>query len=1287
MQSQAIATKTKGSKPKPHTLNRKESRETKFASLTAVSMQRHLSNIQQLTQPNQINLQRTDNSRSLIQRKCSQCSQGTGKSEEDDKLQLKAKRSPSESTNKLENPSLKQNVPTNEQNKSNKPSKERAQNHSTHQNKITIQSKLTVESGYDSLESEADTLAEGFVAKQYAGAAADADDNTNPDGVKGISQPANTSIARSPKVSSAKGDTSSSNTPVPSNIENQLNRNNSGRRLPDKIRQGFEDYFQAGLSNVRIHTGQRATNLTRQLSAEAFTHGSDLYFSPGAYNPGTKSGDRLLGHELTHVIQQAGGQPAIQRKPKTKPYKRLVKGPMPGTDIHLHVEEFILKKPGNDNLVTEAPIPGNTASSTKKYNKCKVGWADFYKSKPDRTISGIFYDCEKDATTNKDKGWANFPEDYPRQDIVKSHTTRSKKALTRSPRKKGKIKRGKFPDTVWVGDLKPASRVSILGGNRQLTNYQTGFSSFARDAKRQPVDVKVLKNNQLDLPDAINYKKFSTQRTKKKEAFIYPKGSDHRIWVYPYRDGLWLYFDLHKNVSSKGFSTRLKSVDEHLDKLKKEIPRKKKVKTVRRSAKKINSRGNIRAKQQQRPVFGWKKRRKARRISASTYEFTIPNSRSRVQRKTDKTGLPAWEKKRKTWSTDQAEPFLSEESATIVKVDIDKMLGLTSSDSLAKHSKSLRGIRLWSGKTGEIIAKIAFYFGAGWQRLKEFLKKIKTKLSKMKDKLPKAGDAKLGGWKKKVLVTILKGLTKGFSIVVALFARLFSNCFEAILSNAIDKFWKLLADETKVDEELDKLIKPFKDAAEKVKDLAENLKKEFEGLESVFNTFKTAVTEGQKITSFISDLEWPIRGIFQAISCGFPPGWGCLWGIVGQFAMSFVLWTVTQVCEFQSLLNRMSCKILETQLMASLIEWTQGLVTKLGLAEIMKAGGAACDFTEKIKCHINNDPDCFALPSLGGGGFGSPQAGGGSKQEEGPDGTPKSKSPKSYNEAKDAINKHASKKPLPCYELVAGVPAKWRDVQKFLDVASANKLSLGVIKAIHYRNCSDVSGKYILSDMIADAVSPPPAVPDNEPKPSACSACIDIKPNKKPPPPGGGQNKQSPPKGGPNQQGDSGQQQEPPSGQSTGKTPPQGTPPPDSQPPDTQPPKGTPPPSEQQDKQDQSSSPDSQPDSKNPPPPEKDDKPLEWTKQDQEWLDKLLGKTSGDSSNKPTTKPKEKPKPKSAAHKKADQLETVGALLIDWSRELRNNGREEAADKLKKKGEELIKRSSDVRDKARSRSE
>src|SRR5688500_111359 len=68
--------------------------------------------------------------------------------------------------------------------------------------------------------------------------------------------------------------------------------------------------FGHDFSNVRVHTNARATELSEQLHARAFTVGSDVAFGAGEYQPGTLIGDALIAHELAHVVQQSGNHEA-----------------------------------------------------------------------------------------------------------------------------------------------------------------------------------------------------------------------------------------------------------------------------------------------------------------------------------------------------------------------------------------------------------------------------------------------------------------------------------------------------------------------------------------------------------------------------------------------------------------------------------------------------------------------------------------------------------------------------------------------------------------------------------------------------------------------------------------------------------------------------------------------------------------------------------------------------------------------------------------------------------------
>jgi hypothetical protein len=77
-----------------------------------------------------------------------------------------------------------------------------------------------------------------------------------------------------------------------------------GHPLPESVRAFFEPRFGNDFSSVRVHTDSNASQMNRELNAQAFTHGRDIYFGAGRYNPGTLSGNKLIAHELTHVVQQ-----------------------------------------------------------------------------------------------------------------------------------------------------------------------------------------------------------------------------------------------------------------------------------------------------------------------------------------------------------------------------------------------------------------------------------------------------------------------------------------------------------------------------------------------------------------------------------------------------------------------------------------------------------------------------------------------------------------------------------------------------------------------------------------------------------------------------------------------------------------------------------------------------------------------------------------------------------------------------------------------------------------------
>jgi Domain of unknown function (DUF4157) len=92
-----------------------------------------------------------------------------------------------------------------------------------------------------------------------------------------------------------------------------------GSPLPGRFLADMGSQFGTDFSRVRIHNDSEAASLSERLHADAFTHGSDVYFDRGRYQPESTDGRRLLAHELTHVVQQEGAARLVQRQAKSKP--------------------------------------------------------------------------------------------------------------------------------------------------------------------------------------------------------------------------------------------------------------------------------------------------------------------------------------------------------------------------------------------------------------------------------------------------------------------------------------------------------------------------------------------------------------------------------------------------------------------------------------------------------------------------------------------------------------------------------------------------------------------------------------------------------------------------------------------------------------------------------------------------------------------------------------------------------------------------------------------------------
>lgn len=76
----------------------------------------------------------------------------------------------------------------------------------------------------------------------------------------------------------------------------------------------MESRFGHDFSQVRVHANSEAAEASRSVDAQAYTVGSHIVFGAEQYQPKNRAGRELIAHELTHVLQQRGGEPLVQRK-------------------------------------------------------------------------------------------------------------------------------------------------------------------------------------------------------------------------------------------------------------------------------------------------------------------------------------------------------------------------------------------------------------------------------------------------------------------------------------------------------------------------------------------------------------------------------------------------------------------------------------------------------------------------------------------------------------------------------------------------------------------------------------------------------------------------------------------------------------------------------------------------------------------------------------------------------------------------------------------------------------
>ena len=176
--------------------------------------------------------------------------------------------------------------------------------------KLFFQPKLTINNPNDKYEREADTMADKVMRMKQPG-------------IQLQSSPITTVQKKCTHCEEEENklqrkENNKEEITVDESVENYVSSlGSSGQPLPTEVRNFYEPRFGYDFNKVKIHTGNVAAKSAQSVNALAYTSGYNIVFNNGQYSPNTDTGKKLLGHELTHVVQQRTGVSGLQREELT----------------------------------------------------------------------------------------------------------------------------------------------------------------------------------------------------------------------------------------------------------------------------------------------------------------------------------------------------------------------------------------------------------------------------------------------------------------------------------------------------------------------------------------------------------------------------------------------------------------------------------------------------------------------------------------------------------------------------------------------------------------------------------------------------------------------------------------------------------------------------------------------------------------------------------------------------------------------------------------------------------
>ena len=745
-------------------------------------------------------------------------------------------------------------------------------------------------------------------------------------------------------------------------LENRIvARQGRGSPLPENSRRFMENRFRRDFQHVRIHTDGAAHALNNDLHAYAFTTGSDIFFAHGQYRPGTEAGDRLLAHELTHVVQQgAAGEFAGSKWVQRAGFGRWA---------HNEIERrLIMVNPG---LLAEVGIPGGTSGGSKfspagqgvgfSDDKFNIrGWADLYRA-PDNIVPGVRAEiADKDdrkalgdnpplkylniGDPGRTLGHATFAPKF-------DHTTL---AWSRTPG---------FPKSFEIGEIKalfPLGYGTDLGdlatGKVQMHSYINGLEAFLprvwEDSHHQTRDSTVgaildtRGESGIVIPPEFDYARFDSQpATPDREMMILkgpvPKESTTdrrmRLWVHSIEPGVLNYFFLPHPFGNPRTRAETERVDGELYKLFKEIHAVPKGIPAKKAKPGSPPARSIVVQRQATPE-----------VEVEVPDIPAPAG---VEDMAKQTKWSEWEERRKQWagdskSTSGAKYFLKHTAKDSVdKLHIDRVLHVPSAESeILGDPAKVRQIQHWAGPLGKFMGIARFAFGGMIDKVQNLFAKVKTRKDAFLERVHVSEESTSGSWKRKALRVIGDIVVIFMKEIVGAVYSIAAQCVNGTFEAVIEEFKEIALDA------LQPVIGPI---LEKVQLLHEKIQDTFGPLIDEVESILEVLGQFRKWMDLASDIEWAIRLLIEALSCEVPPALGCIAGVLAQAGFSIAAVKAIGTNLFKRKIAQPVALSLVDSIAGSRIRgFISGIMSDIGLGDIVK-----------------NVPDCMPLPPRKGRRF------------------------------------------------------------------------------------------------------------------------------------------------------------------------------------------------------------------------------------------------------------------------------------------------------------------------------